>query len=80
MYKEVQQSQPVHVGRRVFLGSMGVGLTYSYKKADLTSDKTGIPESRTYDEQTVFFSLTFHFDGTRKMFFHSLFTDQPAYP
>jgi len=26
VYKEIQQPQPVHVGRRVFLGSMGVGL------------------------------------------------------
>lgn len=70
----------VYAGFHHRLGAMGVALYYSYKKADLTSDKTGIPETRTYSESAVFFALTFHFDGSRKMFFRSLFTDDPPYP
>ncbi len=55
------------------LGNLGIGLTYSYKRAELTSQQTRLSGNRVFEDKTVLLSLTYHFDGTKKFLIRSLF-------
>lgn len=63
----------IYAGLLHRLGNMGVGLTYSYKRTDLTGNQTGLSGNRPYEEKSVLLSLSYHFDGTRKFLIRSLF-------
>lgn len=56
------------------MGRLGLGLIYTVRQVNIPADKTMLSTERPYDEQSTSFVVSYHFDGSKKAFFKSLFS------
>ena len=55
-------------------GRLGLGVIYSFRQLKIPAEKTLLSTERPYDEQSTALVISYHFDGSKKAFFKSLFS------
>jgi len=66
---------PIFYGGILYrFGHLGVGVIYSFRQLNIPAEKTLLSTERPYNEQSTAFVVSYHFDGSKKAFFKSLFS------